>query len=96
MRNCEDGFTDRVLKHAPVATAPNDLGTIMIISRKRDLRAGLLVASALGMLAAHGVALAQNTSAPGADVSQTPATEVVVTAAKSTRSAVFVTLSAGF
>jgi iron complex outermembrane receptor protein len=60
----------------------------MITSRKRGLRAGLLVASALGMLAAHGVALAQNTSAPVADVSQTPATEVVVTAAKSTRSAI--------
>jgi outer membrane receptor protein involved in Fe transport len=63
----------------------------MTISRRRDLRAFLLVASALGSLAARGVALAQtapaNTDATAAQ-SSSSSTEVVVTAAKTTRSAV--------
>ena len=58
----------------------------MIISKQRDLRAVLLVASALGTLAAHGVALAQ--SASGVEAAQAPTAEVVVTATKTTRSAI--------
>ncbi len=53
----------------------------MTNSRRRDLRALLLVATALGSLAARGVSVAQ--TAPAATT-----TEVVVTAAKTTRSAV--------
>ncbi len=52
----------------------------MTMSKGRDLRAVLLLASALGTLAAHGVALAQDAPAQP--------TDVVVTAARTTRSAV--------
>ena len=63
----------------------------MTICKRRDLRAVLLVASALGTLAAHGVALAQTAQAAATDTAQTPpppADDVVVTAAKTTRSSV--------
>jgi hypothetical protein len=60
----------------------------MIICKERGFRAALLVASALGTLAAHGVALAQTATAPTADVAQSAPTDVVVTAAKTTRSSV--------
>jgi iron complex outermembrane receptor protein len=70
----------------------------MITSKRRDLRGLLLVATALGALSTYGVTHAETMTAtdavaiaptqPGADAPNAAAADVVVTAARTTRSAI--------